>query len=92
MKVLWEFRGTALAATMGEMADLDGDGRPETISATNDGFLYVLDTDGKPKLSKPVGATVTALVASASGSAHKAILAVGLYTGHVLMLDVFLAR
>lgn len=46
---LWSFNNFGYPVNRIRMADLDGDGKDETIVASGTGYLYVLDAEGKVK-------------------------------------------
>jgi FG-GAP-like repeat len=83
MKCRWAFPASLHPRDIA-LCDVDGDGAPEVVAGGADSFLYVLGRDGQFRLSRSVGGAITALctVPGRDGEA----LAVGLATGHMLLL------
>ncbi|MBM4049870.1 MAG: hypothetical protein FJ279_32645, partial [Planctomycetes bacterium] len=78
---LWSFNNYGYAAREVMLWDVDGDGRPETLVASDTGYLYVLDGSGKVKWQADLGSPVLALTRGTAG------IVVGQRNGSVLILD-----
>ena len=74
-----------LQTTQAAMVDLNGDGAEEFLLGGSDSFIYVLSLDGTFQFSKPIGSMITALARIPGSAGRPDLLAVGIYTGELLI-------
>jgi|GEM_PF-2594298 len=86
MKTVWTFKGAAIHPADAALFDVDGDGKMEMVGGGADGFLYVVNIDGKYLFSRMVGSGVTVLAVASKGAEASDVLIAGTQTGDVIAL------
>jgi hypothetical protein len=86
MKKLWVFNNTGYAARRVLLRDLDGDGKPEILIASDTGFIYALNADGSMRWQQDLGAAVLSLAILKTADGDK--IAVGQRDGMVRVLNL----
>jgi hypothetical protein len=84
-KVLWRFDNFGYAAKDVRFGDFDADGKTETAIASETGYVYLLDAEGKAKATARIDGAVLSLAALDAPQGKR--LVAGCRDGMVYVLD-----
>ncbi|PIU64962.1 MAG: hypothetical protein COS85_10570 [Armatimonadetes bacterium CG07_land_8_20_14_0_80_59_28] len=87
-KTLFSFNNHGYAVREVAMVDLNGDGHDEVLIASDTGYVYALDREGKTLWRADLGSAVVAMTITAVGKAGQKSIVVGQQDGSVQVLDL----